>query len=61
MDLTKGKAVKSVYLTKEITQRHQGLLRHMSDCDIRRLILKLLMIGALEEIFIQMRRGAGSG
>ena len=33
----------------------------MSDCDIRRLILKLLMIGALEEIFIQMRRGPGNG
>ena len=33
----------------------------MDDCDIRRLIIKLLMLGALEEIFVQMRRGAGSG
>lgn len=33
----------------------------MNESDIRRMIIKLLILGALEEVFIQMRRGAGSG
>lgn len=62
VDLMKGKSVKSVYLSKEITSRHQGLLRGMQDSDIRRMIIKLLILGALEEVFVQMKRaGAGSG
>ena len=62
VDLVKGKSVKSVYLSKEVTSRHQGLLRGMNEGDIRRMIIKLLILGALEEIFVQMKRaGAGSG
>ena len=34
----------------------------MNEGDIRRMIIKLLILGALEEIFVQMKRaGAGSG
>ena len=52
VDLTRGKSVKSVYLSRELTQRHSGLLKNMNESDIRRMIIKLLILGALEEVFI---------
>ena len=31
VDLVKGKMVKSVYLRKEMVEKHQGLLKHMKE------------------------------
>lgn len=57
VDLVKGKLVKSVYLRKETVEKHQGLLKHMKEQETRRLIIKMLILGALEEIFVSQRCG----
>ena len=57
VDLCRGKSVTSVYLRKEVTEKHQGTLSHMPEKELRRLIIKLLIVGALEEVFISLRRG----
>ena len=41
----------SVFLRKELTAKHKGLLKHVSERDVRRLIIKSLLMGALEEVF----------
>ena len=52
VDLVKGKSVKSVYLNRELVDRHNGLLRQMKEQEVRRLIIKLLILRILEEIFV---------
>lgn len=38
-------------------ERHQGILRNMKEQEVRRLIIKLLIMRVLEEVFVQSRRG----
>lgn len=57
MDLVKGKSVKSVYLRGDMVSRHQGILKHMKEQETRRLIIKMLIVGVLEEVFVSLRRG----
>ena len=50
----------SVFLRKEVTAKHKGLLKHISESDVRRLIIKSLSMGVLEEKFETFNRGGGS-
>ena len=42
-------------------EKHQGALKHIKENDIRRLIIKLLILGVLEEHFIQLKGKFGGG
>jgi superfamily II DNA helicase RecQ len=48
-NICRGKSVTSVYLRKEVTEKHQGTLSHLKEKDLRRLIVKLLIEKVLEE------------
>ena len=50
-----------MYLNRELTDRHCGLLRLMKEQEVRRLIIKLLIMRVLEEIFVKQNRGQASG
>ena len=56
----RGRQVTSVFLRKEVTAKHKGLLKHVSERDVRRLVIKSLLVGALEEVFETFNRGGGS-
>jgi hypothetical protein len=49
VELFKGRQVKSAYIKQEMVQDWQGALKSMTENDLRRLIIKMLMIGVLEE------------
>ena len=59
-DLMRGRQVTSVFLRKDVTAKHKGLLKHVSEGDVRRLIIKSLIMGVLEEVFETFNRGGGS-
>ena len=52
VDLFKGRSIKSLYIKQEMVQDWSGVLKQMNDKDIRRLILKMLIQGILEEVFV---------
>lgn len=54
-DLVRGKACKSAYLRKDVADRLSGCMRHLSEHELRRLIIKLLIFGVLEEEFVAVR------
>jgi len=54
-ELMKGKKLQKSYIRPDLLEKYQGSLRHMGESEIRRLIIKLLIMGALEESFIQTK------
>ena len=40
-----------------MVSKHQGILKHMKEQETRRLIIKMLIVGVLEEVFVSLRRG----
>jgi hypothetical protein len=50
LELLKGRPVKSVYtIQPEMIEKWSGHLKQCSDVDLHRLIIKLLILGVLEE------------
>ena len=55
VELAKGKAAsKTVWLKKDIIDDHKGFLKSINESEIRRLLIKLLILGVLEEVFVSV-------
>ena len=52
VELLRGKKLGKNYLRKDLVEKYSGFLKTMKESDLRRLCIKLLAIGALEEIFV---------
>ena len=60
VDIAKGRNVKKAWLSKNLVDAFSGSLKRFSDNDIRRLMTKMLIMGALEEVFISTSFGSGN-
>lgn len=59
VDLLKGRDIKSAYFKGDIFKEFKGRLKSVSENDLRRLIIKLLQCGALEEQFVSTKAMGG--
>ena len=57
IELARGKLKPTVWLKKEVISKYQGFLRQFTEDDLRRIVIKLLMLSVLEETFV--KQGAG--
>ena len=56
VDVFKGRGVKSKYgINQELVDEFSGQLKHLSDLNLHRLIINLLIRGILEELFISTK------
>ena len=55
VDLFRGKKLSKSYIRKDIVEKFSGSLKSMKENDVRRLCIKLLSIGVLEETFISTK------
>lgn len=55
VELFKGRKLQKSYIRADIVQEFSGHLKHLKDSDLRRLIIKMLSLGVLEETFISMK------
>jgi len=51
VELGKGRVVKSKFLRNDLLEKYKGFLRHLKEEDIRRLVLKMLILRILKESF----------
>lgn len=57
VDLFKGRKINSMYIKQEMVQSWSGALKQINDDDIRRMIVKMLILGILEEEFVSNKFG----
>jgi len=56
VEVFKGRGVKSKYgINQELVDEYSGQLKHLSDLNLHRLIINLLIRGILEELFISTK------
>jgi hypothetical protein len=51
LDIIGGRSMKHPYLRPEVIQKYGGLLKNRSESDLKRITIKLLLLGVLKEIF----------
>jgi hypothetical protein len=49
VELFKGRKIDSAYIKQEMVEDWKGALKSLTENDLRRLIIKMLMIDVLEE------------
>ena len=57
IDILKGRKVK-FDINRNVLEEHSGVLKHYDDDILRRLFIKLLLIGGLEENFVKKEGGS---
>jgi bloom syndrome protein len=55
VELFKGRKLQKSYIRADIISDFSGQLKHLKDSDLRRLVIKLLALGILEETFVSMK------
>lgn len=56
VEMLKGRSVKSVYnISPDLVETWSGYFKHMPDIDLHRLVIKLLILGVLEEQFVSTK------
>ena len=56
VEMLKGRSIKSAYnISSDLVEKWSGSFKHMSDVDLHRLVVKLLILSVLEEQFVATR------
>lgn len=55
VEVFKGRKLQKAYIRQDIVQQFSGQLKAFKESDLRRLIIKMLSIGVLEETFISTK------
>ena len=57
IELGRGKAKATAWLKQDIISRYQGFLKQFSENEIKRIVIKLLLLNILEEVFYEQHQG----
>lgn len=55
VEIFKGRKLQKSFIRADIVQMFSGALKHLKEADLRRMIIKMLMLGFLEETFVSMK------